>query len=64
MSIMGNTPKLLVEMQIYKTALEINFLVSQKVGNSSTLRPSYTIPGEYTQKLIDYTTSILDPFWS
>jgi hypothetical protein len=32
----GNTPLLLVELQICKITLEINLAVSQKIGNSST----------------------------
>ena len=40
----GNTPLLLVEGQICTAMLEINMEVSQKTGNQSTLRPSYTTP--------------------
>jgi hypothetical protein len=29
----------------YPTTLEINLVLSQKIGNKSTSRPSYTIPG-------------------
>jgi hypothetical protein len=36
-------PKLLVEVQTCTTPLEINLMVSLKIGNRSTSRPSYTI---------------------
>ena len=42
---MGNTPPLLVAVQTYTTALEIYLSVSQKIGNISMSRPSYTTPG-------------------
>jgi hypothetical protein len=35
----GKTPALLVGVQTCKTTLEINFAVSQKIGNSPTSRP-------------------------
>lgn len=40
----GNTSPLLVQVQNCTTTLEINLVVSQKIGNSSTLRLSYTTP--------------------
>ena len=42
MQIKQNTPPLLMTMRICTTTLEINLGVSQKTGNSSTSRPSYT----------------------
>ena len=41
---MGNIPPLLVEVQTCTTTLETNLSVSQKTGNSSTSRCSYTTP--------------------
>jgi hypothetical protein len=41
---MRNTPSLLVEVETYKTTLEISLAVSQKTGDSSTSRPSHTTP--------------------
>jgi hypothetical protein len=41
----GNTSSFLVSVQTYTTTLEINFVVSQKTGNSSTSRSSYTTTG-------------------
>jgi hypothetical protein len=38
---MENTPPLLVGLQTYTITVEINLLDSQKIGNSSTLRPIY-----------------------
>jgi hypothetical protein len=32
------------------TTLEISLVVSQKIENSSTLRPSYTIPGHISKR--------------
>ncbi|KAL6035709.1 hypothetical protein STEG23_008664, partial [Scotinomys teguina] len=47
-----NTSPLLVGVQTGTATLEINMVVSQKIGNHSTSRPSYTtlghIPKEYT----------------
>jgi hypothetical protein len=40
-----NTPPLLVGLQTGTTTLEINLEVPQKIGNGSTLRPSYTTLG-------------------
>jgi hypothetical protein len=40
-----NSPPLLVGVQTCTTILEINLVVSQKVGSRSTSRPSYTTPG-------------------
>ena len=39
----GNTPSLLVEVKTCIT-LENNLMVPQKIGSSSTPRPSYTTP--------------------
>ena len=36
---MGNIPHLMVEMQIYKTTLEINIMMSQKIGNQPSTGP-------------------------
>jgi hypothetical protein len=41
----GNTPPLLVGLQICMTTLENNPDIPQKIGNSSTSRPSYTSSG-------------------
>ena len=38
----GNIPSLLVGVQTCKVTMEINMVVPWKVGNLSTLRPSYT----------------------
>ena len=46
----GNTPPLLVGVQTCTTTLEINLAVSQKTGNSSTSRPSYTTPGHIPKR--------------
>ena len=40
-----NTPPLLVGLQACTNTLEISLVVPQKIGNSSTWRPSYTTPG-------------------
>jgi hypothetical protein len=40
-----NTPSLLVGLQTGTTTLEISLVVPQKIGNSSTSRPSYIAPG-------------------
>jgi hypothetical protein len=42
----GNTPLLLVGVQTYTCTviLEINLMVSQKIGNRSTSRPSWHVP--------------------
>jgi hypothetical protein len=45
----GNTPPLLVRVQTCTTTLEINLVVSQKIGNRSISRPNFTTPG-YTLK--------------
>ena len=42
-----NPPPLLLGMW---TTLEINLVVSQKIGNSSTSRPSYTTPGHIPKR--------------
>ena len=41
-----NTPPLVVGVEICRTTLQINLAVSQKIGNSSTSRPSYTTSGQ------------------
>ena len=41
----GNTPPLLVRIKNFTTTLEISVLVSQKIGNQSTARPSNTTLG-------------------
>jgi hypothetical protein len=41
----GNTPPLLVGVQTCITTLEINLVVSQMIGNSSTSRSSYITHG-------------------
>ena len=41
----GNTPPLLVGVQTCTVALEINMVVSLKIGNQSTSRPSNTTFG-------------------
>jgi hypothetical protein len=41
----GHTPPLLVGMQTCTATLEINSAASQKIGNSSTSRLSYTASG-------------------
>jgi hypothetical protein len=38
----GSSPSLLIGVQACTATLEINLVVSQKTGNSSTSRPSYT----------------------
>ncbi|EDL82604.1 rCG53348 [Rattus norvegicus] len=40
----GNTPPLLLGVQPCSITLEINLVVSQKIGNSSTSRHRYTTP--------------------
>jgi hypothetical protein len=40
----GNTPPLLVEVQTCIDTLTINMIFSQKIGNGSTSRLSYTTP--------------------
>ena len=42
MWIRENTPPLLVGVSNWTTTIEINLAASQKIGNSSTSRPSYT----------------------
>ena len=44
----GNTSSLLVEVQTCTKTLEIDLVVSQKTGNSSTSRSNYTTPGHIT----------------
>ena len=41
----GNTPPLALRVQACVTTMEINLVVSQKIGNSSTSGLSYIIPG-------------------
>jgi hypothetical protein len=45
----GNTLPLLVGVKAYTATLEMNLMVSQKIMNRSTSRPSYTIPGIYSK---------------
>jgi hypothetical protein len=45
-----NTPPLLIGLQTGTTTLEINLRVSQKIENSSTWRPSYTILSHMPKK--------------
>jgi hypothetical protein len=40
-----NSPSLLVGLQDCTTTLEISLAVSQKIGHSTTIRSSNTIPG-------------------
>ena len=40
----GDTLSLLVRVQTCKATLEIYMAISQKIGNRSTSRPSYTTP--------------------
>jgi hypothetical protein len=40
-----NTPSLLVGLQTGTITLAINLVVPQKIGNNSSSRPSYTVPG-------------------
>jgi hypothetical protein len=48
----GNTPPLLVGVQTLLAIMGINITVSQKVGNPSTPRPSYTNHSwTYTQRI-------------
>jgi hypothetical protein len=44
-----NTLSLMMEVQTCTITLEINMEVSQKTGNSSTLRPCYNAPGHIPQ---------------
>jgi hypothetical protein len=44
------TSSLLVVLKICKTTLEINLAVSQKFGNCSTGKPSYTTPGHIPKR--------------
>ena len=39
-----------IALDLGTNTLEINLAVSQKVGNSSTLRPNYTIPGHIPKR--------------
>jgi hypothetical protein len=50
----GNTPPWLVGMQTYTSTLEINLVISQKIGNSSISRPSYKTPGIYPKDALVY----------
>jgi hypothetical protein len=47
----GNTPSLMVGVQTCITTLEINLVVSQKTGNSSTSKLSSTTPGHVPNRL-------------
>jgi hypothetical protein len=57
----GNTSPLLMEVKTYAT-LEITLEVSQKIGNRSTSRPSYTNSWAYTQKMPYFTTGTLSNY--
>jgi len=46
----GNTPQLLVGVQTCTVILEINLMGSQKTGNSSTSRFSYTTLGSTSKR--------------
>jgi hypothetical protein len=46
----GALPPLMVRVQSCPTTLEINLVVSQKIQNSSTSRPSYTTPGHVPKR--------------
>lgn len=48
----GNTPPLLAEVKTYIATLEINAMVSQKIGNWSTLRPSNTTLGHISKSCL------------
>jgi hypothetical protein len=50
MWIKENTPPLLVGVPTCTTTIEISLAVSQITGNSSTLRPSYTIAGHIPKR--------------
>jgi hypothetical protein len=45
-----NTPPLLVGVKTCTTTLEINLELSQKTGNISASRSSYTTPGDILKK--------------
>ena len=45
----GNTPPLLVGVQTCTDTLEINMAVSQKTGNQTTSKPSYTTLGHISK---------------
>jgi hypothetical protein len=44
-----NIPPLLVGLQTGTSTQEINLSVPQKIGNSSSRKPSYTAPGQITK---------------
>jgi hypothetical protein len=46
----GSTPPLMKGVKICTTTLEINLVVSQKIGNISTSRPSYSTPGHIPKR--------------
>jgi hypothetical protein len=46
----GNVSSLMVGVQTDTTTLEINLVVSQKTGNSSPSRSSYTAPGHIPKR--------------
>ena len=54
-----NTPLLLVGVQTCTITLEINLAVSQKIGNSSTPRPSNSTSGHIPKRCPHYTTRAL-----
>jgi hypothetical protein len=45
-----NTVPLLVRLQAGTTTLEISLAVPEKIRNSSTWRPGYTIPGRIPKR--------------
>jgi hypothetical protein len=49
-----NTPPLLVGLQTGTTILEINLAVPWKIGNCSTGKPIYTIPGHIPKRCFTY----------
>jgi hypothetical protein len=46
------------DVQTYTTTLEICLVISQKIGNSSTSRPIFTICGHILKKMFHHTTRI------
>ena len=54
----GNTPPLLVEMQICTSTLEINMAVSQKIGNQPTSGPAIPFWGIYPKDAQSYYKDI------
>jgi hypothetical protein len=52
----GNSPPLMVGMQTCAITLEINLAVSQKIGNSSISRNSYTNSGHIPKDVLPFHT--------